>query len=121
MAWEENVKCFVNLPITARIISDSISLINLDLPGTATLTVQTDSEMGYIQVNSIAITADTPGVADPGNWSGIYFKGVPILVTAVPKPGYRFSGWEGLDHEQAEITLELVENLTLKAQFTPDN
>jgi hypothetical protein len=27
-------------------------------------------------------------------WRGVYFRGVPIRITAVPMPGYRFVGWD---------------------------
>ena len=95
-AWEENVNVLREFAINRPDYMRQHFIEHFGLPGTATLTVQTDSNMGYIQVNSIAITPDTPGVVDPGNWSGIYFQGVPIQVTAIPNPGYKFSGWEGL-------------------------
>ena len=87
------------------------------LNGTAILIANTDQEKGYIQINSIDITPNLPGVENPSSWSGIYFKGVPLTITAVPRPGYRFSNWEGIEHEGLEITIELNEDLGLTAIF----
>ena len=30
-----------------------------------------------------------------GNWCGQYYTDYPIMVTAIPEPGYRFVGWTG--------------------------
>ncbi len=40
---------------------------------------------------SIQISTITPSVYP---WQGIYFTGVPITVTALANPGYRFANWE---------------------------
>ena len=116
--WAENVE---NLRKFARIRPDIVRqqiIERFGLPGTATLTLQTDPEKGYLQINSIPITADTPGVVDPGKWSGVYFKDVPVQITAVPYPGYQFTGWEGTDQDQASIALNLDKDMTLRSNFT---
>ncbi len=81
-----------------------------DLEGTAELTVKVGAGEGHIQINSIEIREGATGVADAASWTGIYFKGVPIRVTAIPAEGYRFSHWEGLGggvetDESVEITM----------------
>ena len=91
------------------------------LTGTARLTISADQDQGYVRVNSIELKQDSPGVTDSENWSGIYFKGVLVTLTAVPREGYRFSHWEGLTEGQAgepEIVLDLSSDLTLTAVFT---
>lgn len=91
------------------------------LAGTAQLTVNSDPAQGYVRVNTIEITKHTPGVADPANWSGIYFKGVPVTLTAVPLEGYNFSHWEGLPEGEVtepEMELDLDGDLALTAVFT---
>ena len=92
-----------------------------DLEGTAELTVKVGAGEGHIQINSIEIREGATGVADAASWTGIYFKGVPIRVTAVPAAGYRFSYWEGLEggvetDESVEITMR--GDLELTAVFT---
>lgn len=89
-----------------------------NIPGTATLTLRTDPSKGLIRINTIEIAEDTPGVEDPGNWSGIYFQGIPVQISAIPHAGYRFSGWQEKGQSEAEITLVLTEDTTLTAIFT---
>ena len=91
---------------------------NYDLSGTAQLTLKTDTQRGFIRINSIDITSNTPGVVDPNNWSGIYFKGIPIKLTAVPLPGYKFTEWKEIGSSDPEVTLELDEDLILTAVFS---
>ncbi len=54
-------------------------------------------------------------------WEGSYFQGVPVMLTAVPMPGYRFAGWSG-DRNSAEASLELslTGDLTLTPVFERD-
>jgi CotH kinase protein/Lamin Tail Domain/Chitobiase/beta-hexosaminidase C-terminal domain/Secretion system C-terminal sorting domain/Divergent InlB B-repeat domain len=43
------------------------------------------AEAGYIQINTI--------IPDELPWSGIYFNGAPVTLTAVANPGYVFNYW----------------------------
>lgn len=74
---------------------------------------------GYIRINTIDITANTPGVsAMPYPWTGIYFQGVPVQVTAVPAQGYRFVGWvEYPEQKSATINILPTNGMTLTARF----
>jgi hypothetical protein len=84
---------------------------SFDLGGTAALTFAPPaSGSGYVAVNGLLVE-NLP-------WQGVYFQGVPVQVTAVPAPGYRFAGWEPLDLPQTPaITLTLVTSLTLTQRF----
>ncbi|MGA1266826.1 MAG: CotH kinase family protein [Phycisphaerales bacterium] len=66
------------------------------LAGTAELTVDvSDPAAGSITVNSVEIDPLVTGVPeDPWPWTGTYFRGVPVTVTASPRPGHRFVRWE---------------------------
>lgn len=65
------------------------------LAGTANLTLNVShTNQGSVTVNTVAIDPSTAGVpANPYPWTGTYFQGVPVTVTAVPKPGFRFVSW----------------------------
>lgn len=70
---------------------------------------------GSIKVNSIQI--------DDLNWEGIYFKDVPIKLSAIPKPGYRFASWDGVngtDKYNPVITINLSGNTNIAANFESD-
>ncbi|NLM25808.1 MAG: hypothetical protein GX208_06780 [Firmicutes bacterium] len=71
-----------------------------NLSGTVEVTLKTDARMGTIKINSIEIAPGTPGVLDPSSWTGIYFQDVPLTLTALPKPGYQFVGWQGVPESE---------------------
>ncbi|GAB3019197.1 CotH kinase family protein [Spirosoma pulveris] len=53
-----------------------------------------DTEQGYVKVNTIDILPTTVGVtANPYPWSGVYFEGNEIRLVAKAKTGYRFQAW----------------------------
>lgn len=73
----------------------------------------------YIRINTIDIHGGTVGVSNqPYPWKGIYFKGVPVEVTAVAAPGYRFSHWEGMpEGTPARFVSTFDENIKIVAHF----
>jgi hypothetical protein len=90
---------------------------SFSLSGTTEINLITDSQKGYIKINSLKLKKETLGIENPENWKGVYFKGIPINITAIAYPGYKFSGWEGIDSDDRSITVTPEENLTLKANF----
>ena len=50
---------------------------------------------------------------------GTYDEGTAITITATPDEGYEFTGWEGVDSEEASLTITLNEDQTLNALFSP--
>jgi hypothetical protein len=102
------------------IIQDLIEFFELD--GTFTLTIKGKPEMGTLQVNTIEVASSTPGIQNPELFTGIYFIGVPIRVTAIPSAGYKFSHWEGTIFEgetNAEIEILVDEDISLEPVFVP--
>ncbi len=88
-----------------------------DLNGIASLTVEADSEQGSVQINTITITPETPGMDESGRWSGVYFQGNPLEIRAIPYPGYQFLRWEGVDRADPNLSLRLTKDLSLRAVF----
>jgi parallel beta-helix repeat protein len=65
---------------------------------------------------SILIT----GITVPQNYSGDHFKGVPIKLRALPKPGYQFDKWIGLvDSTNDFVEFELFATTEITAVFKP--
>ncbi|MDG5766886.1 CotH kinase family protein [Balneolales bacterium ANBcel1] len=66
-----------------------------DLPGTANLSIRVeDTDWGYMQVNGMDIHPKTPGIDEAlTEWTGTYFKGVPVTVTPMPDNGFEFDDW----------------------------
>jgi hypothetical protein len=99
---------------------DLVGYFGLD--GTYKLTVSSDIEKGFVQVNSIEILPSTPGIETPEYFEGTYFQGVPVLVSANPQQGYQFSHWEGseLDGETNPV-IEILsdEDIHIQPFFIP--
>lgn len=111
--WENNyltIKFFSNdRPVTARSHLQTRfglgSLLNLYLtissPGT-----------GSIKLNSI-IPKKYP-------FSGVYFKNLPVKLTAIPAPGYKFVRWEGnFVSTSATIDFDMSSAGSFNAVFEP--
>jgi hypothetical protein len=68
---------------------------------------------GEIQLNTIRPTVYP--------WNGFYFDGVPIQMTAIAKPGYKFSHWEPnafiTDTLNPVIESNIDQNKEFKAYF----
>lgn len=65
------------------------------LPAAVDLTVSvSETNRGSVMVNTLQIDSSTAGIpANPYPWTGAYFPTIPLMVTALPKPGYRFVSW----------------------------
>lgn len=73
-----------------------------------------DTTMGHIQINSLDINLP--------NWSGTYFLGIPINISAQPKQGYRFVRWEGSSTSTNDsLLITLNGTITLNAVFAIDS
>jgi hypothetical protein len=75
-----------------------------------------DAGAGSVKLNTIFVR-DFP-------WKGIYFNDVPVTVTAVPEPGYRFTGWTGdISSSAPSISFNPAPWMTVVANFEadPDN
>ena len=66
---------------------------------------------GYVRLNTIYPKAFP--------FIGIYFKNIPISMTAIPRPGFRFVRWEGsVTSTLPDITYNMASSGTFKAVFT---
>ncbi|MCX6122881.1 MAG: CotH kinase family protein [Ignavibacteriales bacterium] len=104
----ESVKSFANQ--RPAILRQQIQTY-FGLSGEANLTVNI-SGSGKILVNTVTI-ATSP-------WSGKYFCGIPVTVTALPDPGYQFSGWGSTSQTANKtVNVNLTSDTTISAVFTP--
>ncbi len=89
------------------------------------------SMFGYVSQVNVTLKVDPPGagyikintiVPDSLPWTGRYFNGLPVTVTAIANPGYTFKNWEPSSISLADSSLNTIkENIvsdeTLKANF----
>lgn len=71
---------------------------------------------GKIKISTLSL--------DEFPWTGEYFNGIPVKITAAAMPGYRFKGWEGdIISDSMSITITFNNDKELKAvfeEYTPD-
>jgi hypothetical protein len=71
---------------------------------------------GVIQINTI--------IPEPLPWEGIYFDGVPVVLTAIPNDGYSFVNWSAnsfiYDTLNASFTNNINSDQTFTANFLDD-
>src|SRR5690606_9101970 len=81
-----------------------------------------NNEHGYIKINTIDILPTTPGVFEVAYpWTGMYFKQIPIQITAIPYEGYVFSHWEGTESgDNPQLTLSPEGGIYAKAVFVEE-
>ncbi len=92
-------------------ISDTVQL---------TLTVS-DSLKGNIKINSLLLDRSLPRInALVYPWKGTYYKNVPVPLTAIPKPGYKFVKWLPSNITTATMTLTPTTTTTITAVFDID-
>tara|TARA_R100001143_G_scaffold63267_1_gene69259 strand:- start:20180 stop:23431 length:3252 start_codon:yes stop_codon:yes gene_type:complete len=90
---------------------------NISSTENITLTVNDDSR-GYIKLNSIDILPDTPGIPqNPYPWTGTYFSGIPVTLSAAPQGEYVFSHWEIDNQIFTAPTLTLLADTTESIQL----
>ncbi|MCX7002638.1 MAG: CotH kinase family protein, partial [bacterium] len=94
------------------------------LPGVATVTLNvSDTSRGSVRINTIEINRATLGVNNPlapYPWTGIYFRSVPVQLTAQPAFGCRFVGWNSTATTNPVLTVTVTSNATFVAQFELD-
>ncbi len=82
----------------------STSIINLDV---------NDISKGQIKINRLHV--------DSYPWNGVYFKNIPVLVTAIPHKGYKFLKWSGKSNSDSTSILLIPDGMdSLKAIFEQD-
>ncbi len=93
---------------------------NNGVTGTSEINLTTDTAQGYVKVNSIDIKTTTPGITNASYWTGIYFKGVPVTLRAIPNEGYEFDHWEGISGVTTTsdtITFDPTGNVSVRPVF----
>lgn len=84
---------------------------NLPLQADVTLDVYPPGA-GKIKISTI--------IPDSLPWTGVYFGGVPVTITAMPNPGYEFSFWDSASfaHDTASsVTINFAGDQALTAYF----
>jgi hypothetical protein len=82
------------------------------LPAQFSLNLSLAGGKGTFKVNSVMI--------DRFPWNGRYYQNIPITLTAIAEPGYRFKEWTDSSLAKDEtITLNLSKDTSIEAVFEP--
>ncbi len=83
------------------------------LPGLASVTLRVnDTNAGAIRVSTLTVSPPTNAP-----WTGAYFRNNPVTLKAAARPGYRFVRWTGLSDPSDTVTLAMLGNAALIANF----
>ena len=80
-----------------------------------------DVTMGTVRVNTVNLGLGGRLVDVNQPWVGRYFPNIPITVTALPAPGFKFTGWQGASMSMnASEILNPNKDSALTATFAAD-
>jgi hypothetical protein len=79
-----------------------------------------EENAGKVKINTVLLDGSSPGVAEnPYPWNGLYFKDVPITLTATANPGFVFSHWSGsVSSTDATVEINPQDMVQVTAHFT---
>ncbi|MEE4177729.1 MAG: CotH kinase family protein [Bacteroides sp.] len=125
--WHVNLNRMANFATLRPGFLQSHLINYFELPGTFSLTLDVNDEaQGSIKINRLHLDASNPLL--PGfegyPWTGKYFSGVPIPLTAIPKQGYRLQKWVNQQEEaffENPLYVSATEDLSLTAVFEVDD
>lgn len=111
--WEANVAYLKRFARERPAYVREHVVAQFGLLGTAALTFDIVPDgAGTIVINTKTLPAS--------GWQGTYFRGVPLPLSAIPAPGWRFAGWSGLTQNAApRIAFDPPSGGHLIARFTP--
>lgn len=84
--WEQEVSTLKSFANSRRGYLENFLINRFGVGVPSTVKVNTsDKKHGIVKINRI--------IPDSFPWEGRYFSNVPIQITAIPKRGYKFTGW----------------------------
>lgn len=114
-SWLSNVQVMRSFALVRASYMRHYIKAQFNLGNAVELTVKNDfPERGSVKINSVESNIQI--------WKGQYFPQIPLRFTAIPKPGFRFVGWEGASNAQSEsVELSLQQATELTAVFETSN
>ena len=110
--WETTIKVMRDFAINRPTYCRQHLMQKFELADTVNIALSVnDKTMGHVVLNSITV--------DDGAFEGIYFKGVPVTISAHPRFDYEFVGWEGIESTEAQMEIDPTGDLNLQAIFQP--
>jgi len=125
--WHSNLSRMITFAGNRSEVQKTHLINHFNLPGTFELTLDVnDMNQGTIMVNRLCLEASNPLLPHFAGypWTGEYFGGVPLPVTAIPKQGFRLQKWvnsQEEEHFENPLYVSSTQNLGLTAIFEVDD
>ncbi len=111
VAWLSEVQHLKNFHAARPNILRSHIQNYFSLNGKVNITLNVNpANAGYIKISSI--------IPDSLPWTGIYFNGNPVKITAVARPGYSFVDWDENAFINSLTTATFTNNISSNTNFT---
>ena len=109
--WENEISQMRQFAEERPVFMTDIIMQKFSLNGTSELNIDIyPPETGKVLINTIMI--------DEFPWNGTYFMDVPVTLTGVDVPGYKFTGWSGdVISDSTSITIDMNNTYSLIAWF----
>jgi uncharacterized repeat protein (TIGR02543 family) len=99
------------------LVNSSANPLQININGNSSL-IATFTQNEYSL--SLSVNPDGKGTIDR-NVSGPYVYGQQVVLTAIPEPGWKFTGWSGdVTSPDNPLTVTVTNNLSITAEFEPD-
>ncbi len=114
--WQSNINGVMSFANSRPTIMRDYIRSDFGLTSKVTLTLQVSpAGAGRIEISTITPTSYP--------WSGIYFNGNPVTITAIPNPGYSFDHWRSnvvisSNNTNQSVTYNFTANDAITAYFT---
>ncbi|TCO06890.1 CotH kinase family protein [Natronoflexus pectinivorans] len=118
-AWNENIDMLIKFANERPSFQRAHIMEHFDIEKEINVNINVCcSKKGFISINTIDIHPSTPGISEnPYPWNGVYFSEIPITITAIPEPGYKFHKWKEIDSNQRELKITPNDDIELTAIF----
>ncbi len=108
----------INRPHYVRLHAKN--LWNLSDSSTLSLDVN-DQNMGNVQINSLFLDENLEGTNQTAYpWRGTYFNNHEMKIVALPKPGFHFVEWIGINQTANELNITISSDTLFTALFEID-
>ena len=114
-SWNARIETMMNFALQRPAITRNFIRDEFNLTSDVLLTINTSpAGSGRIEISTV-----TPSTYP---WSGIYFNGNPVTITAIPNPGFTFDHWTSGIIPSSDLNQRITYNFTnddiITAHFT---
>ncbi|MFC1898268.1 CotH kinase family protein [Candidatus Cloacimonadota bacterium] len=110
-SWDEEMTLLRDYAIERHLVMPDHIMNTFNITSTSEVTLDvSDSGLGNIGINYLEL--------DAYPWNGNYYETVPVLLKALPEPGYEFVEWTGdFNSTEDSVYVSLIDSMYITAVF----